>query len=192
MTTTKITVAATLLVLGVGGVGYAAGSTHSDGTITACAATKSGTYRHVKFAKGDLRLARTAAKCRSYEKPVTWAQAGVPGAQGPAGPQGPQGEPGEPGAGGASGYEVVYQEYPDIPTPVVNTQFGVACPAGKKAVGGGAVAEVRTATAFVGPAWIPYDIPDPYGAGWIAAVNQAGDGSTHVDVSVHAVCVTSP
>jgi hypothetical protein len=62
---------------------------------------------------------------------------GVQGIPGPAGEQGLQGLAGEPGQNGASGYEIVESSIIGFPPGVAATR-SVACPLGKKAVGGGA------------------------------------------------------
>jgi hypothetical protein len=105
-----LVLAATVIAV-VAGSALAWASTTAEAPIRACYATRDGLLP-VLHSKGDLRLIQPGESCRSYEKPITWNQAGVPGspgepgapglpgepgAQGPQGEPGPQGPPGEPG-----------------------------------------------------------------------------------------------
>lgn len=63
--------------------------------------------------------------------------AGAEGPQGPPGPEGPQGPAGPQGLPGVSGLEVLSQ--PSAEDSTVSKSVSVACPAGKTAIGGGAV-----------------------------------------------------
>jgi hypothetical protein len=99
-----------------------------DGVIHGCYAKSGGTLRVIDA---------SVTKCKSGETALTWSQAGVPGPQGEqgeAGPPGPQGEPGIPG--GLSGYETrgAASENSSAGFKSVTAE----CPAGKRAVGGGA------------------------------------------------------
>jgi hypothetical protein len=129
-----------------------AGIPGANGVITGC----------YNKANGQLRVidADAGATCRTNEQTLTWSQTGpqgLPGLQGEPGPQGvpgpqgipglpgPQGEPGpqglpgpqgEPGPAGISGYEVLKRETAFNSDQVKS--LSVACPTGKRALGGGA------------------------------------------------------
>jgi hypothetical protein len=82
-----IVIAVATLALAVTGFTVAFAGSGSDGTLSACAAKKSGTLRLVKAGK----------KCHKTEQKVTWNQQGVPG------PPGVQGVPGIQGIQGIQG-----------------------------------------------------------------------------------------
>jgi hypothetical protein len=103
-----VLVAATAII---GGAAYAA-VPGPDGTISACA-----------DGNGRLRVidAEAGTTCKTSERPLAWNQ------QGPAGPQ---------GSPGISGYELVEAvSANDSSSP---KQVFADCPAGKRAIGGGA------------------------------------------------------
>jgi Collagen triple helix repeat (20 copies) len=126
------------------GLAYAA-IPGSDSVIKGCYAKQS----------GDLRVidAEAGKTCLSSEIPLSWNQTGPtgpPGAKGEKGDPGPQGLPGEQGepgpqgidgaqgpAGpaGVSGYEIV-KETAIISFLAARNKF-VACPTGKRPLGGG-------------------------------------------------------
>jgi hypothetical protein len=86
----------------------------ADGTLTACANTT-----------GQLRLVEDARLCRSFERAVTWNQAGQPGEQGEQGEQGPAGEagpPGEPGSPGTAITVVSERRYERIELEALETE----------------------------------------------------------------------
>lgn len=96
----SIAVIATLGVLAVVGVGYAA-IPSADGVIHSC-------YNASANPSGQLRVidAEAGAKCAKNEKALAFNQKGPkgdPGAQGPKGDAGPQGTQGEPGPKGDQG-----------------------------------------------------------------------------------------
>ncbi len=137
-----------------------------------------------KTNKGDLRVIDPSAggSCQSSEIPLDWNQQGVPGPQGPQGIQGlqgPQGVQGQQGASGVSGYEIVSH---DQNIPDGTGQYDVvSCPNGKKAVGGGFVADdFRDLT-------IQMSGPTADGSGWV--VNVVSHGPGNVQGHLRAVCV---
>jgi hypothetical protein len=74
-----------LVLVAVAGVALAEGGIPGpDGVINACR----------KIEGGRLRAVPSAARCRSYERPLRWNVRGPVGPVGPPGPAGPQGEPG--------------------------------------------------------------------------------------------------
>ena len=87
---------ATSVLLGAGGVAYAA-IPGTDGLIHACYDTQSGQVRLVDPATGQPK------GCGKTEKAVAWNQQGPAGPTGPAGPAGPAGPQGEAGAQGEPG-----------------------------------------------------------------------------------------
>jgi hypothetical protein len=119
------------------GAGWAA-IPSPDGEISACYAAGDGRAQGVRQVKGQLRVVERGAKCRRFERGLSWSRAGgagergatgergpagpegAPGpvgAPGPQGPQGPQGKPGadgEPGAPGSPGA-------PGAPGPIGKT-----------------------------------------------------------------------
>jgi hypothetical protein len=138
---------------------------------------------------GDLRVIDPSApkkdqnSCKTDETALDWNQQGVPGPQGPQGaqgPQGPQGIQGPQGASGVSGYEIVSH---DQNIPDGTGQYDVVnCPTGKKAVGGGFVADdFRDLT-------IQMSGPTADGSGWI--VNVISHGPGNVQGHLRAVCVS--
>lgn len=97
-------------------------------------------------------------------------------------PEGDPGERGDPGASGVSGYQTVFSE----PTPVPEGQISfatVACPNGKKAVGGGFITDDRVI--------IRGSRPDIFGAGWLVVVQMRPGAPGSGSVQVHAACVTA-
>jgi lamin tail-like protein/collagen triple helix repeat protein len=79
-----------------GGTLVAAAAPRGDGAssvINACA----------KRGNGQLRLATTAGKCKSNERPISWNAQGSAGPPGPAGARGPTGATGPAGPTGAAG-----------------------------------------------------------------------------------------
>jgi hypothetical protein len=142
---------------------------------------------------GDLRVIDPAApkkdqnSCKNDETALNWSQQGVPGPQGPQGTQGPQGPQGTQGiqgpagASGVSGYEIVSH---DQNIPDGTGQYDtVNCPTGKKAVGGGFVADdFRDLT-------IQMSGPTANGSGWI--VNVISHGPGNVQGHLRAVCVST-
>jgi hypothetical protein len=102
----------------------------ADGTITACVDKG-----------GELRLidAEAAAACGNNKQTLTWNQQGPAGPGGPAGADGEDGAPGEDGQDGVSGYQREFAVGPA--DSVFRKELEVACPTGKKPVGGGGAIE---------------------------------------------------
>jgi hypothetical protein len=86
-----------VVVLAVGGVGYAA-IPSSSGVFRGCYARTDGLLLGIPHSKGDLRLVDEGESCRSYETLVSWNQTGPQGATGPTGAQGPAGPQGPAGS----------------------------------------------------------------------------------------------
>lgn len=73
---------------------------------------------------------------------------GPAGDTGPAGPAGPTGDTGPAGPAGVSGYEVVTKVMDNVPLPF-DDYVTAACPAGKVALGGGAIAQLYSNVQFI-------------------------------------------
>jgi hypothetical protein len=97
---------------------------------------------------------------------------GLPGVQGPTGP-----------AGAVTGYEIVERGPNTVPA---NNAFvgSVACPSGKKAVGGG-VRQLGLSTYAV----LTDSYPDR-GPFWVSGVRNTG--TAPLSVQIYAVCISSP
>jgi hypothetical protein len=110
------------LALGIGGGLAVAAIPSSDGTITACMVKPGGTIRLINAEAGEA--------CKKGEQLLTWNQQGQPGTNGTNGTN---------GANGVSGYEIVSdQAERTISSNTTKALIeSVACPAGKKIVGGG-------------------------------------------------------
>ena len=99
----------------------------------------------------------------------------------PQGPKGDKGDTGDKGAPGVSGYEIVTQA-----TTITNTllSVSVACPAGKKAFGGGV--RSNTWTLGAGP-YVVSSTPNAAGTGWDTRMSFHSAAGT-ATVTAYAVC----
>jgi len=104
---------------------------------------------------------------------------GATGPKGDTGSAGPAGSDGAAGSPGVSAYEIVTA----TDSVSKNTEVKAACPAGKKAIGGGADVTANTDT------FVSESVPYLGGVGWKAAANYTGTG-TNVSITVYAVCAT--
>lgn len=118
---------------------------------------------------------------------------GAPGSKGEKGPIGPKGPMGSPGL---SGYEVVSQLFEDV---FIENSGGaqrglsaaetVSCPAGKRAIGGGA--DLGTNATQNGPQrqiTVSLSGPNGTGTGWsVQLFNNAGFDA-QIDLKVYAIC----
>lgn len=100
--TAQLLVLSATVVTVVAAATFAWASNASSGSISACYATRGGLLPTL-HSTGDLRLIQPGETCRSYEQPITWNQAGVPGVPGAPGALGPHGEPGLQGPQGEAG-----------------------------------------------------------------------------------------
>jgi hypothetical protein len=147
-----------------------------DGVIQGCYAKSGGTLRVIDA---------SVTNCKAGETALNWSQQGVPGPTGdpgepgPAGPQGEQGEPGAPG--GLAGYEIVSlnsaTNSDDIKRALVN------CPAGKVAVGGGAIIQGD----FGGVA-LQESEPRADGLAWVAQAHEIVATGLEWRLHVTAIC----
>jgi hypothetical protein len=160
-------VACLSLAVSLGGVGWAASSLpkNSVGEVQ----IKRNAITSPKVKNGSL----LAADFKGGQLPAgSQGPAGEQGAAGPAGPKGDKGDPGATGASGVSGYEVV------LSSKVVNNvslaDHTAVCPAGKKALGGGATSNALSA--LNGP-FLALSRPLPDGSGWQAVSARTVAGS---------------
>ena len=115
---------------------------------------------------------------------------GQAGAAGPPGPVGPPGAPGRAGADGVSGFEIVTAKVAVGPRQTASGQ--ARCPAGKVALGGGALPDADTAPGsqdrmelVVSAPLLPKGESGDYG--WTATVRNTGPAA--LTVVVAAMCV---
>jgi hypothetical protein len=108
---------------------------------------------------------------------------GPTGAKGGDGPQGPRGPAGLPGQSGVSGWEYVVSAGTEVPNGERRTAL-VACPKGKKALGGG----VSSASAL---AHVRQSAPTNGGGGWVGtAANTTAQYDDKIYVWVICASVT--
>jgi hypothetical protein len=123
--------------------------------------------------------------------PTSIGSVGPQGPQGPQGDKGPQGPKGDRGPAGPegppgmSGYQIVSQSSgggsPD------HQSATATCPAGKKAVGGGAYLAASAATYF--PVAIDMSQPAGGGTGWMAGAREITATTGTWSVYAYAICV---
>jgi len=113
----------------------------------------------------------------------------------PQGPRGPQGEQGPTGADGVSGYETIRQTFPTVFVPRDDNTRGlsefqvVSCPAGKRAIGGGA--NLGTNAGQAGnqrQVLISASVPTTAGDGWQVQLFNNTNLDTSIDLEVTAIC----
>jgi hypothetical protein len=109
---------------------------------------------------GEIRIVSAGTTCASNrETLVTWNTQGTPGAP------------------GVSGYEIASRSF--SVTTATNGNTSVACPTGKKALGGGGRTSISgTDDGIVGT------YPDTGGTGWV--VNYATSGAS--TITLYAIC----
>ena len=174
---------AVVAVVALAGIGYAA-IPSSSGVFRGCYAKTDGIILGIPHSKGDLRLVNEGEACRSYETLVTWNQTG---------PQGLPGADGTDGTDGVSGYEMVTSRSAMLPLPIGPSIFYATCPAGKKALGGGWLVQLYSATGFVGAGSAALASQPALGEGnaWAVTINQAATGAaTQAVVNVLATCAS--
>ena len=172
-----LVVAGLALLVALSGTAYAAVTLPRDsvGTIQ----LKSGAVTSPKVRDGSLRVVDLAPPARLALK----------GQLGPQGPAGPRGEKGEPGPAGLAGIERVgaSSSYDSAPEKTLV----VACPAGKKLVGGGAGVWGRARI------WIPKNVvltaSQPYDdRTWLAAARELVPTDEEWFLQANAVCAAIP
>jgi hypothetical protein len=201
----KVGVGLAVLLVAIGGVAYAS-IPGSNGVIKACY-NKPGL---LGLGQGELRVIDSGASCKSTETELSWNQSGPKGDIGPAGPVGPagpkgdtgptgaQGEPGPQGpqgpqgpagpAGQVAGYEIVSHAEGSATTPLPIAS-SVACPTGKKVLGGGAFISDQTgATSDVAALVSTRPLSD--GDAWAATTARLTDDPVNGRLTVWAICAT--
>ena len=168
-------VACAALVIALGGVSYAAAVLPKNSVGTTQLQKKAVTASKLhKNAVGGAKVkdgTLLAADFKTGQLPA--------GPQGPAGAQGPKGDTGAAGApGGVSGLEYVQAASPSI-APGSFDSAHATCPAGKKAIGGGGIAEDNT----------PIVESFPSGETWTVRVRN--DAATPVILVTYAVCANA-
>ncbi len=194
--------AAIIVTAGTAAVAYAA-IPGGDGVIHGC----------YKKEAGTLRVIDDTGTCRPSEVALEWNQTGPQGPQGPTGPTGPdgpqgpqgeqgpdgpkgdtgdpgpkgdKGEPGPAGPAGVSGYEWVHKtsEFSDKP----HKEIEASCPAGKKAIGGGASVVESTDIGGSNVA-ITDSTPSGLQTGWHAEAEKLGQtGLVKWSVRAEVLC----
>ena len=180
----------------------AATGTIAWATIPDAAGVVHGCYQKVN---GQLRVIDLDAgqTCRPSELAISWSETGPQGPQGPQGPAGPQGPQGPQGPAGptgptgpagpagVSGYEVVTICSPaDCGGNLDDTKAAIAhCPAGKHALGGGAIVDVLPVVALNTSHPDPQSSPSP--DGWLARAYETDpDNITSWTLRVNVICAS--
>lgn len=184
-------VAAAVAVAGLGTVAGAAG-----GPATSSKAGKVKVKCPAKVLAGQKKVT-----CRLFGRlPQGPAGArGQKGAKGAKGDRGARGEKGDRGPAGVSGYEVVNQTFKEVFIENSGGMRGlsevktVACPAGKRAVGGGA--NLGTNAAQNGQqrsVSVSLSGPNGTGTGWSVQLfnNETTGSGTSIDLQVFAICAS--
>ena len=146
-------------------------------------------------------LAGKKVTCRLFGK----LPQGPKGDQGPRGQKGEKGQRGEPGpkgatgANGVSGYEVVNQTFEGV---FIENSGGfrglsevktVACPAGKRAIGGGSnLGTNATQNGQQRQVTVSLSAPNGSGTAWsVQLFNNSTSIDTSIDLQVFAICANS-
>jgi hypothetical protein len=151
----------------------------TSGVIYACHVKSSGTVYRIK-------APNTPEKCATNHTEFSWNAQGPQGPAGPQGPVGPQGPEGPAGAGGLAGFEIVAENYTDMPQGEA-LGMGADCPEGKVLIGGGF--EITADVTHQVMASMPYVIGgETLPRRWGVTVKAvAGLG-----IRIYAICVTAP
>lgn len=123
---------------------------------------------------------------------------GTKGAKGDTGPRGATGARGAEGSPGLSGYEVVNQTFKEVFVQNSGGMRGlsevktVLCPAGKRAIGGGA--NLGTNAGQNGQqrqVTVSLSAPNGTGTGWsVQLFNNSTSIDTSIDLQIHTICAT--
>lgn len=124
---------------------------------------------------------------------------GPKGSKGDKGPKGDKGDKGATGAPGVSGYEVVNQTFKEVFIENSGGMRGlsevktVACPAGKRAIGGGSdLGTNATQNGQQRSVSVSLSAPNGTGTAWSVQLfnNETTGGGTSIDLRVYAVCAS--
>lgn len=188
----RVAVIALVAVLGIAAVAVAAGGASSS---------KAGKVK-VKCPARVL-AGQSKVTCRLFGRLPAGPQ-GPQGAKGPKGSKGDKGQKGEKGdkgatgAPGISGYEVVNQTFEGVFIENSGGMRGlsevktVACPAGKRAIGGGS--DLGTNAAQNGQqrqVTVSLSAPNGTGTAWtVQLFNNSTSIDTSIDLRVYAICAS--
>src|SRR5690349_7136047 len=185
-------VAALVTVLGVAAVAMAAG-----GVATSSKAGK------VKVKCPTKVLAGKKVTCRLFGRLPAGPQGpqgpkGPKGSKGDKGPKGDKGDKGATGAAGVSGYEVVNQTFKEVFIENSGGMRGlsevktVACPAGKRAIGGGSdLGTNATQNGQQRQVTVSLIGPNGTGTGWsVQLFNNSTSIDTSIDLRIYAICAS--
>ena len=135
-----------------------------------------------------IRADGLSTECRSKNHvEFTWSLQGPPGPTGPVGPQGPPGPVGP--SGPVSGLEIVTHTANVLTNTI--TSIAVACPVGKKVLGGG------YSGLDIDQARVERNAPGLTAGGgvsttsWQVRINNDNDNFS-ASVTVYAICATAP
>ena len=182
MQRSKIMVVAGALVLAmaVGGAAVAVATNDNGEVIHACVNNHSGT----------MKIVDSPDDCHQNWSPLNWNQQGpdgtdgmdgTDGTDGTDGMDGTDGTDGTDGAPGISGYEQVVQTEMLVDAQVGDfITAGVACPGGKKVLGGGAQGFISAVVVSSSP----HTGDDSQ---WVT-IFRVTEASSEVTVSAHAIC----
>jgi hypothetical protein len=167
--------------IAVGGIAYAS-IPDANGVIHGC-------YRKTT---GELIVIDSGGKgCEEGWKPLNWSQTGPTGLTGLTGPTGATGATGPTGAtgqAGVSGWELVSVVVSDVPSDDLvlfsDLIHPLACPSGKKVLGGGVTPSLSTAQ---GPR-LEYSGPSADGTRWEARLLNST--AFTMDVTGWAICAS--
>ena len=173
-----------------------------------CLLALSGLVAAGSIAAGDYAAKMPRVKVRCPNKPgetvsceikgkLPRGKKGPQGPAGPAGPVGPAGANGTDGTDGTSGYEIVREVFPTVFVPNSNgrglsaAQI-VECPAGKRAVGGGAdLGTNATQNGQQRQIVLSASNPTSTGDGWsVQLFNNSNQFDSSIDLEVYAICAT--
>jgi hypothetical protein len=186
----KIGALSLIVVLGVAAVALAAGASKSGKVKVKCPAkVLAGQKKVTCKVLGALPAGPQGAK----------GSPGSKGAKGDKGQKGDKGDKGATGAAGVSGYEVVNQTFKEVFIENSGGMRGlsevktVACPAGKRAIGGGAdLGTNATQNGQQRSVSVSLSAPNGTGTGWSVQLfnNEVSGGGTSIDLRVYAICAT--
>jgi hypothetical protein len=163
-------IGAALVLMSGGAFVYATANPGNPTTITSCVNKTSGVIRIIDPAK---------TTCAKNETALTWNQQGVPGTND---------TPGTNGTNGVSGYEIVSRDVNISPNSFGSAAVG--CPAGKKVVGGGAIALSALGESISSAITWEGSFPSADGTSWSVGYSNSASGFV-TGIRIRAACVTA-
>lgn len=149
------------------------------------------------LAKAKFVKVKCPKKAPSGKKVTCKIKGGIPaGPQGQQGPQGPAGPQGDTGADGVSGYETIRETIVDVFVPGDSQSGGrglsaeqvVDCPAGKRAIGGGADLSADPNGGEQRQIDLSKSAPTNAGDGWAVQLFNDSPFGVAYTVEVFAIC----